>query len=277
MGLWIDRDENGRKQTENSDLRYCCREHSSGLWWAGPASIALERRGAGADCLGQAGIFLLCSCAGRSTHICAWQTQLTLLWDRRAASRAALQVFSHDWHDLPVPRNAPVSGQCNAVREGGPCGAPHTTQSSSGGSHSAQQWCQSIPCAVKGPSTSLTPCLLLQLLTGLSWSSLFRHAVLLSHRNHVPQLTVTLKSEQLTKDLLTPIWWIFKINLLVLLKDLNLFNFTQEQLHQVQQLHTKRTELCKSGVLGKVSPLPGSDSKGPCSVTPSEHFHWHPG
>lgn len=195
VGLWIDRDENGRKQTENSDLKYCCREHCSGLWWAGPASIPLERRGAGADCLGQAGTFLLCGCAGRSKHICAWQTPLTLPWDTGAASRAALQVPSHDWHELPVPRNAPVSGQgCSK-------GRTRTTQSRNGGSHSVQQWCQSIPCAVKGPSTSLTPCLLLQLLTGLSWSSLFRHAALLSHRNHAPQLAVQLKSEQLTKDL----------------------------------------------------------------------------
>lgn len=153
VGLWIDRGENGRKQTENSDLKYCCREHCSGLWWAGPASIPLERRGAGADCLGQAGTFLLCGCAGRSGHICAWQTPLTLPWDTGAASRAALQVPSHDWHELPVPRNAPVSGQCDAVKEGGPCGVPRTTQSGNGGSHSVQQWCQSIPCAVKGPSS----------------------------------------------------------------------------------------------------------------------------
>lgn len=65
--------------------------------------------------------------------------------------------------------------------------------------------------------------------------------------------------------------------LLALLKDLNLFDFTQEQLHQVQQLHTKQTELWKSGILGKKSPIPESDSKGPCSVTHSKHFHWQPG
>lgn len=61
--------------------------------------------------------------------------------------------------------------------------------------------------------------------------------------------------------------------LLALLRDLNLFNFTQEQLHQVQKLHTKQTELCKSGILGEICPLPGSDSKEPFSVTHSEHLH----
>lgn len=131
VGLWIDRGENGRKQTENSDLKYCCREHCSGLWWAGPASIPLERWGAGADCLGQAGTFLLCGCAGRSRHICAWQTPLTLPWDTGAASRAALQVPSHDWHELPVPRNAPVSGQgCSKGRRPLWC-PPH---------HSEREW-----------------------------------------------------------------------------------------------------------------------------------------
>lgn len=52
--------------------------------------------------------------------------------------------------------------------------------------------------------------------------------------------------------------------LLALLKDLNLFNFTQERLHQVQQLHTKQTELCKSEILGKISPVPEPDSREPC-------------
>lgn len=119
VGLWIDRGENGRKQSRNSDLRYCCREHSSGLWWAGPASVILERWGAGAGCLGQAGTFLLWGCAGRSRHISAWQTDTA---GRRAASGAALQVFLRDWHDLPVPE-MPLS-TLGAVKEGGSCGVP---------------------------------------------------------------------------------------------------------------------------------------------------------
>lgn len=104
VGLWIDRDENGRKQSRKLWFKVLLQRTFFRAVVAGPASIILERWGAGAECLGQ---------AGRSRHISVWQTHLTLPWD----TRGAFWVFLRDWHDIPVPRNAP------AVKEGGSWGA----------------------------------------------------------------------------------------------------------------------------------------------------------
>lgn len=93
----------GGSKAENCDLRYCCREHSSGLWWQGQLQLYWK---------------------GEELELSAWGRQgeadtsqcdrhLTLPWD----TRGAFWVFLRDWHDIPVPRNAP------AVKEGGSWGA----------------------------------------------------------------------------------------------------------------------------------------------------------
>lgn len=254
----------GGSKAENSALRYCCREHSSGLWWAGPASVLLERWGAGAGCLGQQGP--ACSAAvqgGADTSLHGRQTD-TALRHRSSLSSCPPSIPAWlAWHTCS--RNAPVSGQCGQEREEAPV------------VHSEQGWWVPLCSAV----VSVNP---LGSKGSKHFYALFAppvaHRIILKEPVQTccaaipqePRPSVQLKSEQLTKDFWTPGWWIFKIYLLALFKDLNLFSFTQEQLHQVQKLHTKQTELCKSGILGKLCPLPGSDSQEPFSVTHSEHF-----
>lgn len=151
----------GGSKAENSDLRYCCREHSSGLRWQGQLQLFWKGEELELTAWGRQG--------GADTSLCDRHTWHCPETQEVPSKDFYVTGMTYLFPEMPLPL------ECHAVKEG--AGMVDLT---------VQQWCQSIPGAAEGPGTSLTLCLLLQLLTGLSWRSLFRHAVLLSHRNRAP-------------------------------------------------------------------------------------------
>lgn len=200
VGLWIDRAENGRKQSRKQ-------------WF----KVLLQRT-------------FFRAVVGRASFSYTGKVRSWIWLPGAVRDRPAGKVLRggadtslhnrHNWHcpeteeqPLDLPSSVFTGLVWHTCSQKCPC--LWTMRCSKGRKllwspprHPDQGWWIPVSSAVvsvyslgsKGSSTSFTPCLLLQLLTGLSWRSLFRHAVLLSHRNRVPQLTVQLKSEQLTKD-----------------------------------------------------------------------------